>query len=681
MQPYFARLPAYSKEMGAALVERVDRWYQDLPSLRPYQRAKKNRQLYYGLPSSASPFDVSVVAQMGEQGELSAIHNNRFHHLGQRMLTLAVQEDFGWQPQAANADTLSIEDAILASSVLEYEKRAQSLTRIRIEGMESALLDSWVHYAVRWDPGAGPQYDTDPATGAAIYEGRLQVTRHPWWRTVIDLYREDANHDWVIIVDRLNRWDVAERYAKGDAKAYERIIHQDPDNKHVLHWLQRTRGWNWNPDFSPLIPVYSFFHKPTRSVPDGRMVIFTGDGSILQDGASPYGENLPVYRTSAGEMLDTPFGSTPLNDIAALQQVLNMAVSTAVTNNAAFGVTNVAMNSQANVSRSQFDGMNIWETEGDPRQAIVPVNLVSTSPEVYNLAGLIKEEMSVLVGMNSIALGQVDRQMPGNLAALLDSKAQQFASLVIAQDRQMVSDMGTAIIDRYKRFAKAPRPLEVIAGSGRAYMLKDFVGERLSGISRVTVEVRSGLMSTTSGKLDFIEKLAMTGQDPELRRAIYTVYKSGNLDTAMGPEEREDMLIRQENDLIARGQIPPVHSTDPHVEHIRRHREPMSNPEARMDPAIAQAADRHINEHINALKTLDPEFLNLFHQPALGMQQPPPEGDPNAPPAEGGQPPSDAPDMGASTAQQPPSLPGQPSMPTLPTTGEEYAPPGPPPLN
>jgi hypothetical protein len=662
--------------MGAALVERVDRWYQDLPSLRPYQRARKNRQLYYGLPSSASPFDVSTVAQMGDQGELTAVQNNRFHHLGQRMLTLAVQDDFGWQPQAANADTLSIEEAILASSVLEYEKRNQRLTDIRIRSMEMALVDAWAHWAVRWDPGAGPQYDTDPETKAPIYEGRLQVTQHPWWRTVIDIWRQDANHDWVIITDFINRWDVAERYAKGDGQAYERIISLAPDNRNVLQWLQATRGWRWTQDTSPLVPIHTFFHRPTRSVPEGRMVVFTGDGSILQDGASPYGEGLPVGRVSAGEMMDTPFGSTPLQDIAALQSVLNMTVSTAVTNASAFGVQNVVMRADANLSRSQFDGMNVWEVDGAPGDSITALTLANTAPEIYNLAGTIKEEMSTLVGLNSVSLGQQTQQMSGALAALLDSKSQQFASLVIAQDRQMISDMGTAIIDRYKRFAKAPRPLEVIAGSGRAYMLKDFVGEKISGVSRVTVEVRSGLMSTTSGKLDFIEKLVMAGDNPELRRALYTVYKSGNLDTAMGPEEREDMLIRQENDLIARGIPPPVRVTDPHVEHIKRHREPLSNPTARTNEAVAKAHDDHVNEHLAALRQTDPELLQLIGQPVLGMPPPPEEGAP----AEGGPPPPGAPDMGGSVLPPEPQLPGQPSMPNLPTTGEEYVPPGPPPL-
>lgn len=676
MQRYFATLPAYSKEMGAALVERVDRWYQDLPSLRPYQRAKKNRQLYYGLPSTASPFDVSTVAQMGDQGELTAVQNNRFHHLGQRMLTLAVQDDFGWQPQAANADTLSIEEAILASSVLEYEKRNQRLTDIRIRSMEMALVDAWAHWCVRWDPGAGPQYDVDPETKAPIYEGRLQVTQHPWWRVVIDIWRQDANHDWAIICDFTNRWDVAERYAKGDGKAYERIISLPPDNRNVLQWLQTTRGWRWTQDSSPLVPVYTFFHRPTRSVPEGRMVVFTGDGSILQDSASPYGEGLPVGRVSAGEMMDTPFGSTPLQDIAALQAVLNMTVSTAVTNAAAFGVQNVVMRADANLSRSQFDGMNVWEVDGTPGDSITALTLANTAPEIFNMMGLIKEEMSTLVGLNSVSLGQQTQQMSGALAALLDSKSQQFASLVIAQDRQMIGDMGTAIIDRYKRFAKAPRPLEVIAGSGRAYMLKDFVGEKISGVSRVTVEVRSGLMSTTSGKLDFIEKLVMAGDNPELRRALYTVYKSGNLDTAMGPEEREDMLIRQENDLIARGITPPVRVTDPHVEHIKRHREPLSNPTARTDEAVAKAHDDHVNEHLAALRQTDPELLQLIGQPVLGLPQAPPPGTPE----EGAPPPSDAPDMGGSVLPPEPQLPGQPNMPRLPTTGEEYAPPGPPPL-
>ena len=679
MQPYFAQLPQYSKALGSRLVELVNRWYQDLPSLRPYQRAKRHRQMYYGLPSSASPFDVSTVAQMGDQGELSAIHVNRFHHLGQRILTMAVQDDFGWQPVAANADTLSTEESILAASVLEYEKRAQRLTALRTRIMESALIDAWTHYAVRWDPGGGKKYDTDPETKADIYEGRLLVTQHPWWRVTVDTYRDNPDHEWCILTEFDNRWELAERHGKGVPEVYRRIVSLPPENQCVLTWQQQARGFTWSPDSNSRIPVYTFFHKPSRAVPDGRIVVFTGDGSILSDTGSVYGDGIPVHRTSAGEMLDTPFGSTAMADIGALQQVLNMLVSTAVTNNAAHGVPNVAIRSGANLSRSQLDGMNLWEVEGDPKSDIASINLVDTSPETYNLAEIVKEEMSTLVGLNAVSLGQQTQQMSGALAALLDSKSQQFASLFIAQDRQTVADMGTAILDCDKRFAQAPRALEVIAGSGRAYMLENFVGAKINGVSRVTVEVRSGLMSTTSGKLDFVEKLVAAGDNPELRRHLYAVYKSGNLDSAMLPEETEDMLVKQENDLIARGITPPVRVTDPHAEHIRRHREPLANPNARTDESVARAHDEHVQGHIDALKNTDLELLMLMGQQPMGL---PPPGAPGEPPP--GPPPVGAPgempDMGAGLEIPEAELPNQPGMPNLPTTGETYLPPGPPSL-
>lgn len=628
---YFATLPPYSQELGHRLVALVDRWYQGLPSLRPYQRARRVRNLYYGLPSTTSPFDVTSVAMLGEQGELSAIQVNRLHHLGQRLLTMVGTDDFSWQPVAANGDTISREEAILAGSVLEHEKRASKLQHVRHAFDELAILDGFSYFSVRWDPGAGDKYEE--LDGTSYYEGRLKVRAHEWWRCPIDLNRVDGDHDWVVATEFVNRWDLAAQHAKGDAALYARLASLPPENRYVLNWQEQVRGRTWNPDTDSQVPLYTFFHKPTRSVPEGREVVFVGDGTILWDGPSVYGDDLPVYRVASANIVGTPFGASPLADVVSLQSVVNMMYSTQTTNAVNHGVANVFMSPNANLSRSQWDGANIWEIENP--ESVNVVDLLKTSPEVMNLAKDLMGEMTTLMGFNSVSLGMQEHQMSGKLAALLDSKSMQYASLFISGDRQGVESLGSAIIDRYRRFAKAPRVLEVIAGEGRRYMLKDFTGQKLGSIARVTVEARNGAMSTVSGKMAFAEFLVesgvLTDPNPLPLRILTSVYTQGNLDVATLPVETEDMLIARENDMLSRGEVPPVHSTDNHLEHIRRHRDPLANPDARMNPGIAQATDAHLLQHINVLRTLDPDLLRLMGQQPLGMMPgapiPPPGGE------------------------------------------------------
>lgn len=675
-KPYFARLPPYSRELGARLLAMVDSHYYELPGLRPYRRARRIRQIYYGLPSDASPFDVTTIGRMGEAGELSALNVNRLHHLGQRFLTMGVSEDFGWQPVSANGDTRSQEEAILAGSVLEHEKRASNLEKVRHKFNELALLDGWSFFSVRWDAAAGEKYEE--IDGRAVYEGRLRVATHEWWRTVTDPYRQDAEHEWVILTEFRNRYDLAERYGRGDATLYERILSLPPENRHVLNWQQQARGRQWTPDDSPQVPVYTFFHKPTPAVPDGREVVFVSDGTILWDGPSVYGEELPVYRVAANEMHGTPYGVSMLSNVVALQDSVNMLVSTTFTNNINHGLTNVAVSREAGVNIAQVGGAAFWEVDGNPKDVIIPMNLVMSSPETGNLAKFLLSEMETLTGMNSVSLGRQEHQMAASLAALLDQKAREFAGFFVRSDKLAVVNLGTAILRCYRQFAKAPRVLEVIAGEGRRYMLEGFVGQKLGSISRVNVAVRSGMMATPAGQMAFAEQIVQSGalENPQALRVLTSVWQRGNVDVALAPVETEDMLMSRENDMLARGDVPVVRALDKHSQHIRKHMEVSANPAVRLDDAVDAAVQEHIQGHIEALRTLDPALLQMIGEtplpsipgvpdPSMGGAQPPPAGDlpPDAMPPEGVPPESVEPGpIAEAMAGNPPNLP-QPAQP------------------
>jgi len=616
---YFARLPPYSRELGSRLLAMVDRHYESLPMLRPYQRARQIRNQYYGLPRDSSPFDVTNVGRMGDAGELTALNLNRVHHLGQRFLTMGVSEDFGWQPVAANGDTQSQEEAILAGSVLEHEKRASNLEAVRHKFNELALLDGWSHFSVRWDAAAGPKYEQ--LGDIAVHEGRLKVAVHEWWRTATDPFRQDADHDWAILTEFHNRWDLAERYGRGDGRLYERILNLPPENRHVLAWQERARGRSWSPDDSPLVPVYTLFHKPTPAVPDGREVVFVSDGTILHDSGSVYGEQLPVYRVAANEMHGTPYGVSMLANVVAVQDVVNMLVSTVITNNLNNGLTQFAVSRDAQVNIAQIGGSSFLEVDGNPRDTVVPMNLVASSPETGNLAKFLLGEMETLTGMNSVSLGRQEHQMAASLAALLDQKAREFAGFFVRSDKIAVIHLGTAILRCYKQFAKAPRRLERIAGEGRRYMVRDFTGAKLGDVDRVTVTVRSGMMATPAGQMAFAENLVASGAlenpNPLPLRVLTSVWQRGNVDVALAPVETEDMLMARENDLISKGQVPPVRALDKHAQHIKKHMETTANPATREDDAVESAQQEHIQWHIEMLRTVDPALLQMIGETPL----------------------------------------------------------------
>jgi len=85
------------------------------------------------------------------------------------------------------------------------------------------------------------------------------------------------------------------------------------------------------------IPVYEFYHKKTESMPDGRYLMFLDYDLVLMDTPMPY-DDLPIFRVSAGDIIGTPYGYTPLFDLLPIQDAVNMCFSTVLSNQSAFGV-------------------------------------------------------------------------------------------------------------------------------------------------------------------------------------------------------------------------------------------------------------------------------------------------------------------------------------------------------
>lgn len=654
----------------------VDRWYERLPLLRSYQRARSIRQTYYGLPSEASPFDVSVIGEVGRQGEVSAIHLNQLGVLGTRILAMTVTDELGWQPVVQNQDAKSRKEAVVARAVLEYERRAQHLDAVFAGAAEMAFLDASAFLSIRWDDRGGEVYERLPQTGPngpilgadgrpaaprEVHTGALKVKVHPWWRTMFDLYRHDADHDWVILVDFVNKYDLAARYAKGSDALTQRLINL-PREHHRVILSQQERGWLVGEDDTALVPVYTLFHRKTESMPEGREVVFSDGATVLKDTPLIYGRELPVTRMAPGEWRDTPHGHSPLVNLQAPQQAFNAAVSSDLTNIANGAIARIWAPQGANLKRTVMeDGAEVYEGGEIPPQAL---NMVGSHPATAQMAAFLSSQMAELSHLNPVSLGRQERAMSGALAALFDAKSREGISPFIKSYLGAVEQVGTQVLATYKACAKVPRSLEVIVGKDRGYTLKDFTGEQIGGVQRVTVEARNNMLSTTSGKMALVEALMQIptfAQNPRAPEIILAVHSTGSIDPLLIAPETEDILIQQENEWIREGQLPPVRVQDDHAKHLEQHRILALNPEDRLDEEMMALLDEHEAQH------------RMWLTPAP-MAPPPGEapapGDPAAPPS-----------PEALTLPPPvdsgPGGPDMPQMPVNPSTGERA--PAPPP--
>lgn len=313
-----------------------------------------------------------------------------------------------------------------------------------------------------------------------------------------------------------------------------------------------------------------------------------------------------------------------------------MCYSTILSNQAAFGVQSIIMPRGTDINPSQFQGgLNLIEynaTVGKPEA----LQLTASPPEIFNFMQMLIKEMETISGVSSVARGNPPENLrSGNALALLQSMSLQFMSGLQQSYVMMIESLGTGLIKMLQRFAMVPR-IAMIVGKKNRYEMKEFNGDDLDKITRVVVDMGNPLSRTTAGKVEMAEQLLQMGliKTPE---QYLMIIETGQLDEMTEDTVTELMCIKSENEDLVDSKPVIALLTDQHSLHIKEHKCVLADPELRQDPQLVQRTLAHIQEHINLLKTTDPQTLMMMGEKPL-TPSPPPSGPGGPPPSPMGPP-------------------------------------------
>lgn len=601
IKEYFANLPA--DEIGQKLNEKVENYYNMLEKYGQLRIWRKSYRTYNNSIRLGGQLN-----KVGEQDEFTTMNVNHFRNLLQHMLVMTLSQRPAFEARASNNDYKSQSQTILAQGLLDYYMREKRLERNLKQATEFALLFGEGFVEVTWDGNAGELYGSHPDTGAKIYEGDLNYKALSPLDVVRDLTNDNPNTDWNIVRSWENKYDLMAEFPELADRIEACTVDPTEVNKRVI---DRTIY-----ETSELVPVFSFYHKPTTSVPNGRFVKFLADDVILLDGPIQY-RTLPLFRIAASELSGSPLGYTVAYDLLPMQEALDGLYSTVITNQSTFGVQNIAIPKGSDINHIQLaDGLNVLEYDpklGKPES----MNLTHTPPEVFNFIQQLEHTMETISGVNSVSRGNPEASLKSGAAlALVQSMALQFSQGLQQSYVQLLEDVGTATINLLRDFAQVPR-VAVIAGKANRSLMKEFSGEDLSEVNRVIVDAGNPLTKTTAGKVNLAEQLIQSGliKTPE---EYIQVLNTGRLEPIVEGQTAELLLIKSENEKLADGANVAVLITDDHRLHILEHRAVAASPEARDNPELVIALNTHLQEHITMLKSADPVILQLFGQPAVG---------------------------------------------------------------
>lgn len=632
------------KDVAYILLEKSKTFFNVLESNSFLEKLRKMWRAYYG----AYQNDVGYGHQIdftGEQGEYVSMPVNHFRNLAQHIYVMITQNRPTMDARAVNTDYKSLAQTYVANSVLDYYMREKRLEDAIKKATEMAVVLGAGYIKLEWNATAGELYDVDPDTGEFNYEGEVEFTNLSPMDVVVDGTKESWNNEWILTRTYANRFNLMAKYPEHADKIKGLPSKNDATNYRLTVFTN---------DDTDDVAVYEFFHKRTEAMPDGRYLLFVDSDIVLLDTKMPY-RTMPIFRIAANDILGTPYGYSPIFDVFPLQEAMNALYSSIMTNQNAFGVQNVFVPRNANLSVANLDsGMNVIEGDAEPK----PLNLANTPKEIFDFLQMLIRDSETISGVNSVARGNPESSLKsGTALALVQSMSLQFMSGLQQSYVKLIEDVGTALLQILKDFATTPKVIAMVGKNNRSY-LREFTGESISAINRVVVDVGNPLSRTLAGRVQMAEQMMQMKLivDP---KQYFQILETGRLEVSFEGEMSELLLIKSENEKLLDGDNPIVSPLDEHKTHIMEHRAVLADPDLRSDPVLVKVVLDHIENHMNMLKNTDPALLNLIGEQSLA---PPPPGPPPGMPAgpSGPVPPPMGPPPQAPSMMMPPGMPNMP---------------------
>jgi hypothetical protein len=231
------------------------------------------------------------------------------------------------------------------------------------------------------------------------------------------------------------------------------------------------------------------------------------------------------------------------------------------------------------------------------------------------------QDMETLSGVNSVSRGQPEASLRSAAAlALVHSQAINFSSGLQASYIRLIEDVCTAIIKVLQDYASVPR-VAAIAGKSNRTNMEQFTGEDLDMINRVIVEVTNPVSKSTAGRLEIAQQLLQMNLVKNVDQ-YFTVLNTGRLDSMLEGDQANLLNVRKENEQMMDGNEVIVMPLDPHRIHILEHRALLADPDFRNNVDLVNLVMSHISEHVNALRTVDKDLLQLAgEQPLQSLEE------------------------------------------------------------
>lgn len=505
-------------------------------------------------------------------------------HVKQRN-QLAQGQRTSFRAIASNDNAGSIAEADIAGKVLGYLFRQANGEQVCFEALSGDGFFGEGLIWARWDIDSGSTQIVqtrkpikDPQTGQPLIDpmgqqvlglpepekkktgGITYTALYPWEIT------RDTNTrtpSWMEIREKRSKYELMALYPEHAEELSKLTLNRDQEPG-VAEMFQ----WDFSSVTDDTVLVHHFYHRNCAAVPGGRYIGYVGD-LVLWDEPCPLDDGIPIVSICSARYFATPMGYPETTDLLAIQEAIDELLSQGITNALKFGNQNLWGE----------DGVEFDETKFMQGGAFFSMKTGQKPPETiawqpmpeftkYMLEKL-PEFMEQISGMNSVVRGTPDTNIDsGVFASLMQSIAEKFISSTQMAYDVGLNELGNMSLELVRSNSDIQFAADISGDANKPYM-SFFTAKNFSGVHSVLVERQSPVMNSLAGRFEIFEKTKDLPRDQ--RQAAVMMLKTGD-DSAW--TENDDaclILIRKENEMMARGEVPEVSPSDNPILHNTKH--------------------------------------------------------------------------------------------------------------
>jgi hypothetical protein len=616
-------------QIADKLIEFHDNWHswQGSPFKQMWLR---NYLAYYSPVIHPGSWDTSMMFE-GEQGELMRFYTPKARTLIRQLTAVVTKQRMAFKASARTTGAEVLNEVKLGNALADQIVLSQELDLKADKLCEGGLVTGIWFTKATWRTDQGEPRLTDE-DGRIIRKGACEITVESPFNVFWDLRKSWEQNLWAECRVKRNKWDLIAEYKDLEKE----ILALPPANQH-------TGGFSWADSQSiedDEVFVYEFYHRPSPSLPNGMIMIYSDSETIYQHGNNPYG-TIPIEPNVPEAVLDTGVGYAKLTDLAGLQEMFDNNLSSIATNQSQFAVQGVTVPRGSNINVQEINGMRFMnytpqQVEGGGKPE--PMQLTKTAPEVFKFTDKLEDLMQDMSYLNGAMTGNLPAGVSsGTAIATLSANSIEFITSISKSNNLCWEKTMMHAVNAYKKFAKIEQSLE-IAGKGGQISKQEFKGDDVYNVSRMKLETVNPLLKTFAGRLEIGEKMLQMPKEiwPEYSailegRPLSEVYKG---------ELSEFDLITQENEALENGEAVPVLAVDDHPEHIKKHADCLKDIGVRMNGKALEVILKHMMEHYEVAQMSDPTLMAMIQtgkMPEGGLGPPPGAGGPpSGPPQKGG---------------------------------------------